>query len=155
MAEPVYLTAEGRDELAKELAFLVNVRRPELAAKLKEAVSQGDLKENADYHDAKEQQAFVEGRIKYLENLLHSAEIISGGRKDGVVGIGSRVTIVEVGESDEETYNIVGAAEANPSEGKISNQSPIGSALLGRKAGEKFKVTTPAGTIEFKVKRVQ
>lgn len=155
MAEPVYLTAEGRDELTKELQFLINVRRPELAAKLKEAVSQGDLKENADYHDAKEQQAFVEGRIKYLENLLHTAEIINGSRKDGTVGIGSRVTIVEVGEDDEETYTIVGAAEANPSDGKISNQSPIGSALLGRKAGEKFKVSTPAGSIEFKVKRVQ
>ncbi|MFN8377043.1 MAG: transcription elongation factor GreA [Anaerolineae bacterium] len=154
MAEPIYLTAEGRDELTKELQFLVNVRRPELAVKLKEAVSQGDLKENADYHDAKEQQAFVEGRIKYLENLLRSAEIISGSRKDGTVGIGTKVTIVEVGEDEEETYTIVGAAEASPADGKISNQSPIGSALLGRKAGEKFKVTTPAGTIEFKVKRV-
>lgn len=154
MAEPVYLTAEGRDELSKELQFLVNVRRPELAAKLKEAVSQGDLKENADYHDAKEQQAFVEGRIKYLENLLRSAEIISGSRTDGKVGVGSKVTIIEVGESEEETYTIVGAAEANPAEGKISNQSPIGAALLGRKAGEKFRVTTPAGDTEFKVKRV-
>ncbi len=155
MAEPVYLTAAGRDELAKELQFLVGIRRPELAAKLKEAVSQGDLKENADYHDAKEQQAFVEGRINYLENLLHSAQIISGKRQDGTVGIGSKVTIIEVGEDEEETYLIVGAAEANPSEGKISNQSPIGAALLGRKAGEKFKAETPAGEIEFKLKRVQ
>lgn len=155
MAEPVYLTAAGRDELAKELQYLVEIRRPELAAKLKEAVSQGDLKENADYHDAKEQQAFVEGRINYLENLLHSAQIISGKRQDGTVGIGSKVTIIEVGEDEEETYLIVGAAEANPSEGKISNQSPIGAALLGRKAGEKFKAETPAGEIEFKLKRVQ
>ena len=97
MTEPVYLTADGRNELVKELQFLVNVRRPELAVKLKEAVSQGDLKENADYHDAKEQQAFVEGRIHYLENLLHSAQIINGSPKDGKVGIGSTVTIVEVG----------------------------------------------------------
>lgn len=155
MVEPVYLTAEGRDEMAKELDFLVNVRRPELAAKLKEAVSQGDLKENADYHDAKEQQAFVEGRVKYLENLLHSAEIINQGSANGVVSIGARVTIVEVGEDLEEDYIIVGAAEANPSDGKISNQSPIGSALLGHKAGDKVKVVTPAGEIMFKIKKVK
>ncbi|HYO89189.1 MAG TPA: transcription elongation factor GreA [Candidatus Limnocylindrales bacterium] len=155
MVEPVYLTAEGRDEMAKELNFLVNVRRPELAAKLKEAVSQGDLKENADYHDAKEQQAFVEGRVKYLENLLHSAEIISSGSDDGTVTVGARVTIVEVGEDEEEDYIIVGAAEANPSVGKISNQSPIGMALLGHKAGDKVKVTTPAGEITLKIKRVK
>ncbi len=155
MVEPVYLTAEGRDEMAKELSFLVNVRRPELAAKLKEAVSQGDLKENADYHDAKEQQAFVEGRVKYLENLLHSAEIISSGSDDGTVTVGARVTIVEVGEEEEEDYTIVGAAEANPSVGKISNQSPIGMALLGHKAGDKVKVTTPEGEITFKIKRVK
>ncbi len=154
MTEPTYLTAEGRDELVKELQFLTTVRRPELAVKLKEAVSQGDLKENADYHDAKEQQAFIEGRIKYLENLLHSAEIISGGSRDGTVGIGSKVTIIEVGEDSEETYHIVGAAEANPSEGKISNQSPIGAALLGHKAGAKVKVETPAGEIVFKIKKV-
>jgi transcription elongation factor GreA len=155
MVEPIYLTAEGRDEMAKELDFLVTVRRPELAAKLKEAVSQGDLKENADYHDAKEQQAFVEGRIKYLENLLHSAEIISSGSANGVVSIGAHVTIVEVGEDAEEEYVIVGAAEANPGEGKISNQSPIGAALLGHKAGDKVKVTTPAGEITFKIKKVK
>jgi len=155
MAEPVYLTADGRDELAKELQFLISVRRPELAAKLKEAVSQGDLKENADYHDAKEQLGFVEGRIQYLENLLHSAEIINGSPKDGRVGIGSTVTFVEVGEDEDETYTIVGAAEANPGVGKISNESPIGAALLGHKAGDKFEVETPAGTTRFKVKKVQ
>lgn len=155
MTEPVYLTADGRNELVKELQFLVNVRRPELAVKLKEAVSQGDLKENADYHDAKEQQAFVEGRIHYLENLLHSAQIINGSPKDGKVGIGSTVTIVEVGEDEDETYTIVGAAEANPAEGKISNQSPIGAALLGHKAGDKFEVETPAGSTKFKLKKVQ
>ena len=155
MTEPVYLTADGRNELVKELQFLVNVRRPELAVKLKEAVSQGDLKENADYHDAKEQQAFVEGRIHYLENLLHSAQIINGSPKDGKVGIGSTVTIVEVGEDEDETYTIVVAAEANPAEGKISNQSPIGAALLGHKAGDKFEVETPAGSTKFKLKKVQ
>ena len=150
-----YLTAEGLEKLKKELETLETVTRRELAEKLNYAISFGDLKENAAYHQAKEQQAFVEGRINYLENLLHSAQIISGKRQDGTVGIGSKVTIIEVGEDEEETYLIVGAAEANPSEGKISNQSPIGAALLGRKAGEKFKAETPAGEIEFKLKRVQ
>jgi transcription elongation factor GreA len=154
MSNKVYLTAEGAEELQRELDRLITVRRPELANKLTEAVAQGDLKENADYHDAKEQLAFVEGRIKYLENVLHSAEIIANGGGSDVVGIGARVTIVEDGESEEETYIIVGAAEANPSEGKISNVSPIGSALLGAKKGDKVRVTTPGGTIVFKVKKI-
>ncbi len=154
MMEKVYLTAEGAEELQRELNRLIDVRRPELAHKLTEAVAQGDLKENADYHDAKEQLAFVEGRIKYLDNVLHTAEIIANDGAKDVVSVGSRVTIVEDGEDDEETYTIVGAAEANPSEGKISNASPIGSALLGAKKGEKVRVSTPSGTITFKVKKI-
>ncbi|HVU10732.1 MAG TPA: transcription elongation factor GreA [Phototrophicaceae bacterium] len=156
MSDKVYLTAEGAEELQRELDMLITVRRPELAHKLTEAVAQGDLKENADYHDAKEQLAFVEGRIKYLENVLHTAEIISAAdsSKD-VVSVGSKVTIVEDGTSDEETYSIVGAAEANPAEGKISNLSPIGSALLGAKKGEKVRVTTPGGQIVFKIKSIK
>lgn len=154
MAETAYLTAEGAEDLKRELDMLITVRRPELARKLTEAVAQGDLKENADYHDAKEQQAFIEGRIQYLENVLRSAVIISNTGTSDVVSVGSQVTIVEDGTDDEETYIIVGAAEANPSEGKISNLSPIGSALLGAKRGEKVKVQTPGGTITFKVKKV-
>jgi transcription elongation factor GreA len=154
MSEKVYLTAEGREELQRELQMLIDVRRPELAAKLTEAVAQGDLKENADYHDAKEQLAFVEGRIQYLENVLRSAEIIaSDGAKD-VVSVGSKVTIVEDGMDDEETYSIVGAAEANPSAGKISHLSPIGSALIGAKKGDKVRVSTPGGQVIFKVKKI-
>lgn len=155
MSEQVYLTAEGAEELQRELDTLINVRRPDLAAKLKEAVSQGDLKENADYHDAKEQQAFIEGRIQYLENVLHSAVIISNDGSSDVVKVGSQVTIVEEGASDEEVYTIVGAAEAKPDEGKISHLSPIGSALLGAKKGEKVRVQTPGGQISFKVKKIQ
>jgi transcription elongation factor GreA len=154
MAETVYLTAEGAEELKRELETLVNVRRPELAQKLKEAVAQGDLKENADYHDAKEQQAFIEGRIQYLESVLRSAVIISNDVPTDVVSVGGQVTIVEEGGDEEETYTIVGAAEANPSEGKISNLSPIGSALLGAKKGDKVRVQTPSGSIIFKVKKV-
>jgi transcription elongation factor GreA len=155
MADAVYLTPEGKEDLERELNHLKNVRRPELAVKLSEAVSMGDLKENADYHDAKEQQGFVEGRIKYLENILHSATIVENQGGNGVVSVGSTVTIVEEGTSEEETYTIVGAAEANPAERKISNQSPIGAALLGHKKGEKVKAKTPAGEISFKIKKVE
>jgi transcription elongation factor GreA len=154
MADTVYLTPEGADELRRELNELVTVRRPELALKLTEAVSMGDLKENADYHDAKEQQAFIEGRIQYLENMLRMAVIVEN-TVTGVVGIGSHVVIVEDGTRDEESYTIVGAAEANPKEGKISNQSPIGAALLGKKKGDKVTAHTPAGTVVFKIKSVK
>jgi transcription elongation factor GreA len=155
MSEQVYLTAEGAEELRRELDQLVNIRRPELAIKLKEAVADGDLKENANYHDAKEQQAFVEGRIQYLEHVLRSAVIISNNGASDEVRVGSEVTIVEDGNDDEETYKIVGAAEANPREGKISNESPIGGALLGRRKGDKVRVKTPAGEVIFKIKRIQ
>ena len=154
MSQPTYLTAEGAEELRRELDELINVRRPALAAKLTEAVAQGDLKENADYHDAKEQQAFMEGRIKYLENILRSATVIENNGKTDQVRLGGAVTIVEDGTKDEETYVIVGAAEANPRDGKISNESPIGAALLGRKVGDKVKVETPAGLVTFKIKRI-
>lgn len=155
MADGVYLTPEGRDDLQRELDTLLTVRRPELARKLKEAVAQGDLKENADYHDAKEQQAFIEGRIKYLENVLKSAVIITNGGPSDEVRIGSEVVIVEDGSDIEETYYIVGAAEANPDMGKISNVSPIGAALLGHKKGDKVKVKTPGGEITFKIKKIK
>ncbi|MBK8025649.1 MAG: transcription elongation factor GreA [Chloroflexi bacterium] len=148
------MTAEGAEDLRRELDTLINERRPDLARKLKEAVSQGDLKENADYHDAKEQQAFIEGRIQYLENLLRAAVIINNDGQSDIINVGATVTIVEEGSSDEETYIIVGAAEANPAEGKISNVSPIGSALIGRKKGEKVRVKTPGGEVTFRVKKV-
>lgn len=155
MSDAVYLTAEGAEDLKRELDTLINERRPELAKKLKEAVSQGDLKENADYHDAKEQQAFIEGRIQYLENLLRAAVIINNDGRTDVVNLGSQVTIVEEGADEDETYFIVGAAEANPAEGKISNLSPIGAALLGTKKGDKVRVKTPGGEITFRVKKIK
>lgn len=138
MAEEVYLTRQGAEDLRHELDELLNVKRPELAHKLKEAIALGDLSENADYIDAKEQQAFLEGRIQYVKNVLLSAKIIDeqGGGPAGVVRVGSTVTIVQKGEP-EETYAIVGAAEANPRDGKISNESPLGSALLGARIGQK------------------
>ncbi len=155
MSDSTYLTPEGAEELQQELNRLINVRRPELAAKLKEAVAQGDLKENADYHDTKEQQAFVEGRIQYLENVLRSAKIINNNGATDLVRLGSEVTIREDGMDEDETYMIVGAAEANPREGKISHESPIGAALLGKKRGAKVIVSTPGGTTEFKIRKIQ
>lgn len=155
MADQVYLTAEGKADLERELDQLLNVRRPELARKLKEAVAEGDLKENADYHDAKEQQAFLEGRIQYLENILRSAKVIANDGSTDMVRLGSEVTIVEDGADDEESYFIVGAAEANPREGKISHESPIGAALLGHKKGDKVRVNTPGGDVVFKIKRIK
>lgn len=155
MSDEVYLTAEGAEELRRELNDLINIKRPELAIKLKEAVAEGDLKENANYHDAKEQQAFTEGRIQYLENILRAATIISNDGSTDEVRIGSEVTIREEGGDEDETYMIVGAAEANPREGKISQKSPIGSALLGRKKGDKVKVKTPDGdTLTFRIKKI-
>lgn len=155
MAEVQYLTVEGKENLERELHELKNVRRPELSIKLAEAVSMGDLKENADYHDAKEQQGFIEGRIKHIEAILRGAIVVETQNGATAVGVGSRVTIVEDGTSDEEVYTIVGAAEASPKDGKISNQSPVGSALLGHKKGDKVKVTTPGGVITFKIKKVE
>ncbi len=155
MADQQYLTEEGAAELRRELEDLLQVKRPALAARLKEAIAQGDLSENADYHDAKEQQAFLEGRILYLEGLLHSAVIVQdNGKKSNVVVVGVEVTVQE-GSEPPETFTIVGAAEANPREGKISNESPLGRALLGHKVGEKVKVEAPAGELNFKIKAIK
>jgi transcription elongation factor GreA len=153
MAEEQFLTAKGADELRKELDELIGVRRPALAALLKDAISQGDLSENADYHDAKEQQAFLEGRIHYLENLLSIATIIDDDDRRGYpieVQPGMTVTIQAEGEAPE-TYRIVGAAEADPRNGKISNESPIGAAVLGRRKGDKVRVQTPGGEWEVRI----
>lgn len=149
-----YLTREGAEKLRAELDELVNVKRPELAVKLKDAISMGDLKENADYHDAKERQAFLEGRIRQLETLLRSAIIIEEeDSDDGIINVGDTVTIQEE-DFDPETYRIVGAAEANPREGLISNESPLGAALLGKKKGQKVKINTAEGKLVFKIKKI-
>lgn len=152
MSEQSYLTAEGKAKLEDEYRELTEVKRPELAAKLKDAIAQGDLKENADYHDAKEQQAFMEGRIKELESLLRNAVVISeGANAKGRIIIGSEVTVTEEGEDVPETYKIVGAAEANPAQGKISNESPLGAALLNKKKGDKVIIESPDGKTRFKI----
>lgn len=157
MAEqkPVYVTAEGLQALKDELEELINVRRPALAARLHAAIKQGDLSENADYIAAKEEQGFLVGRILELQSSIRNAVLIkSNGSPDGYVRIGSRVTVVEEGEEDAEIYHIVGPTEANPRQGKISHESPLGTALMGHRAGDVIQVQAPAGLIRFRILQV-
>ncbi len=153
--EESYLTREGEDALRLELRQLIETRRPALARKLKDAVAQGDLKENADYHDAKEQLGFVEGRVQHIESVLRNAIIVDNSGPSDEVRVGSTVVIQEVGSGENEEYKIVGSAEANPRERKISQKSPIGSALLGNQIGEKVSVSTPDGKIKFKIVEIR
>lgn len=155
MNDQTYLTAEGAEKLRAELAELKGPRRTEMAQRLRSAIQMGDLSENADYHKAKEDQGFLEGRIKELEYLLHSATIVdvSEVSRDSVQ-VGTRVTIQEEGE-DPETYLMVGASEADPRNGRISNESPIGAALFGKKAGEIAIAQTPGGQIKFKILKIE
>ncbi len=150
-----FLTKEGYQKLQDELDYLRTAKRQEVANRLHEAMEGGELIENAEYEAAKNEQAFVEGRIQELEMLLASAKIIeeNGKKKSDIVSLGSKVTIKE-GNFEAETFAIVGAAEANPREGKISNESPIGKAILNRKVGETVKVETPGGTYNVKILKI-
>lgn len=149
-----FLTPEGLAKAQAELKDLIEVKRPEIAERLRDAIKMGDLSENADYIMAKEEQAFLEGRILELQELLRTATIINeGAAKKGVVAMGSTVTVQEAGSSPE-TYTLVGAKEADPRLGKISNESPIGRAVLGRRVGDTVKVETPVGPVNFKIKKI-
>lgn len=153
--KPVPLTLEGREKLQKELEFLVNVKRPEVAEAIHSAKEEGDISENSAYDAAKEQQAFVEGRIMQIEQMLKNAEIIANPSSNGIVALGSKVTVVERGSQDKEEYQIVGPAEADPAKGRISNESPVGRALMGKKKGDPILVKTPAGERQLKLIDVQ
>jgi len=151
-----FLTKEGFQKLQDELEHLRTVKRQEVAERLHEAMEGGELIENAEYEAAKNEQAFVEGRIQELETLLATARVIEengGGKKSDSVQVGSKVTIKE-GNYEDETYTIVGAAEANPREGKISNESPIGKAILNHKVGDIVTVETPSGPYKVKIIKV-
>jgi transcription elongation factor GreA len=155
--EQVLVTREGLQKLKMELEELKTVRRREVAERLKEAISYGDLSENAEYEEAKNEQAFVEGRILELEKKVKNAKIISEKhtKKSKVVEIGSEVTVHEKGGRDEpETYTIVGSTEANPIEHKISNESPIGSALIGRSKGDVVEVQAPGGKFRYEIVKI-
>ena len=148
-----FLTKEGFDKLQHELDYLRKDRRQEVAARLREASDGEDLIENAEYEAAKNEQAFVEGRIKELEILLATAKIIKKER-GGIIQVGSKVTIQEKGYKEQETFTIVGAAEADPGKGKISNDSPLGRALIGHKKDESVQVEAPDGEFTVKIIKV-
>ena len=150
-----YLTPEGAAKLREELEQLTTVKRTELSKRLREAIQMGDLSENADYIMAKEDQAFLEGRILELQQVLRNAQIINNedSARQDAVQVGATVTVQEPGE-EAEIYTIVGAKEADPRGRKISNESPIGRALLGRRVGEVIKADTPGGTLVLKIVKV-
>jgi transcription elongation factor GreA len=155
MSDQIFLTAEGALRMKAELEQLKGAGRDEMARRLRSAVQMGDLSENADYHKAKEDQGFLEGRIRELEYLLKNATIIEqNGSQAGVVDVGSHVTLQE-GDYPEETYHLVGAKEADPRNGRISNESPIGSALLGHRVGDDVVVETPGGKIYLKILKIE
>lgn len=151
--QATYLTSEGEKKLRAELAELTGPRREELSQRLRSAIQMGDLSENADYHKAKEDQAFLEGRIQEIEAVLRTAIVVEKAHSD-VVTIGSHVTVQEEG-FDPETYDLVGAKEADSRNSKISNESPLGRALMDHKVGDVVQAETPGGTIKFKILKVE
>lgn len=148
--EPNYLTPEGKRRLEEELEYLSTTKRKELADRLFVATRQGDLSENADYIHAKEEQAFLEGRIKTIQALLRNVVLIEE-QSGGIVRIGSKITVSEDGLDELETFLMVGAAEADPTKGRISNVSPLGQALMGKMVGDRVTVQAPAGEIVFRI----
>ncbi|BBB48338.1 transcription elongation factor GreA [Pelolinea submarina] len=154
MANDIYLTPDGIEKVQAELEILINEKRPELSRRLRAAIEMGDLSENADYISAKEDQGFIEGRILELQHILKNAVAIEENENREYVQIGSEVVVKEE-EYPEETFNIVGSKEANPDEGKISYESPIGKALLKHRVGDIVRVETPAGSINFKIVRIK
>ncbi len=151
------VTKEGLKKLQEELEYLKNVKRKDVAARIKEAISYGDLSENSEYEEAKNEQAFVEGRILELEDKVKYAKIIPGKSHDTIVQLGSRVTIRNIGQKNakSEEYTIVGSTEADPLSHKISNESPVGAALLGQHKGDIVKVMAPNGVIEFEIEEIE
>ena len=154
MNEPTYLTSEGEAKLRAELAELTGPRRQELSQRLRSAIQMGDLSENADYHQAKEDQGFLEGRIHEIESILRNVVIIEKSANVDVVSIGDHVTIQEPG-FDPETYHVVGAQEADPRNGRISNESPIGRAIMNHKVGDVVEADTPGGRMKFKILKIE
>lgn len=153
--QPIYLTAEGATKLAEELLDLKGPQRLAISKRLRDAIQMGDLSENADYHKAKEDQGFLEGRIQELEFMFRNAIIIeqTSGPKD-IVSVGVRVTVQDDG-LDPEVYHMVGAKEADPRRGKISHESPIGLALMDHQVGEEVEVITPGGRVKLKILKIE
>jgi transcription elongation factor GreA len=154
MPQSSYLTPAGLEKLKDELRGLTGPKREEISKRLRSAIQMGDLSENADYHKAKEDQAFLEGRIQEIEAILRNAVVIEKKTNPGSVELGSHVTIQETG-SDAETYHLVGPTEADPRNGKISFESPIGRAIMDKKVGEIAEAETPGGRIKFKIIKIE
>lgn len=153
--EKYYLTEEGKEKLQKELEELEGPKRQEIARRLKSAIEMGDLSENADYINAKEDQGFIEGKIQEIKHILHNATVVEKSENGrDTVGVGSTVTVKENGHSPE-TYYVVGSKEADPIEHKISHASPIGKALLDKKVGECVTVDTPGGEIKLEILKIE
>ena len=151
-----YLTAEGLEKLRSELENLKGPVREALAARLRAAIQMGDLSENADYSAAKEEQAFIEGRIQELEQLLRNVVVIDDVERDlSRVNIGNHVTVLDTAYNEEETYYLVGPKEADPLENRISYESPIGRALIGHQVGDTVTAETPTGTIRLRVFKIE
>ena len=150
--EEILLTRGGLEKLEKELFFLKSVKRKEVAARIKEAITYGDITDNSEYEDAKNEQAFVEGRIITLEKILRRARILEKGeRGNHYVTVGSTVRLKDIEMNREFTYTIVGTAEADPGDNKISNESPVGKAILGLSIGDEVEVKVPAGSLKYKI----
>ncbi|MGY3777487.1 transcription elongation factor GreA [Isobaculum melis] len=156
MVDKVYpMTLEGKEKLENELEELKTVKRKEIVERIKIARGFGDLSENSEYESAKDEQAFVEGRITTIETMIRFAQIIDNNGVDkDEVSIGKSITFIEMPDGEEETYTIVGSAEADPFSGKISNESPIAKSLIGKKLGEMATVSTPGGDMEVKIVKV-
>jgi len=151
-----YMTQEGKEKLEKELHYLKTDRRQEVVERIKVARDFGDLSENSEYDAAKDEQAFVEQRITQVEKMIRNAVIIENDTNNpNVVSMGKSVTFVELPDGDEETYTIVGSAEADPFEGKISNDSPMAKSLLGQEIGAEVAVATPGGDIQVRIVKVE
>ncbi|MBI3536463.1 MAG: transcription elongation factor GreA [Chloroflexi bacterium] len=155
MDKPIFLTPEGRAKLEAELDHLRTVKRAQIAEAIHSAKEEGDIMENSAYDEAKNEQAFVEGRIMTIEQMLKNAVMIDKARGADIVGLGSIVTVVERGSNDDESFQIVGSAEADPTRGKISNESPVGRALLGKRAGDEVQVRIPDGVRVLKVQDIR
>lgn len=157
MEEKTYpMTAEGKKKLELELEDLKLVKRPEIVERIKIARSYGDLSENSEYDSAKDEQAFVEGRIATLEKMLRFSEIIDDNNiSSDEVSLGRTITFIELPDGEEESYTIVGGAEASPLEGKISNESPIARALIGKKLNDEVTIDTPGGEMIVKIIKIE
>lgn len=151
----VILTQEGYEKLEKEVEHLKTVKRKEVAGRLKQAIDFGDISENSEYDDAKHEQAFIEGRIIEIDKMLRSAKIIKDDdRQDGIVSVGSIVRLRDIDFDEELKYTIVGSAEANALEDKISNESPVGEGLLGQSVGSTVEIEVPSGKIKLEILEV-